>query len=147
MGGYGALILALRNPDLFGSAASHSGAVLTARATHEAGVKWELADTLYGTGKDGQIKRGTHDILTLAQKFLSVDKTTGKTIYSGPRLYLDCGTEDFLYYASRELTQAMRMLHIPYEYHESPGDHDWQYWKRATGTSFQFHFDWLSASS
>jgi S-formylglutathione hydrolase FrmB len=139
MGGYGAMILALRNPDLFGSAASHSGAVLTARATQEVGVKWELADTLYGTGSDGNIKRSEHDVLSLAQKFIYTDSQTGSVTYSGPRLYFDCGQQDFLYYASREVTQAMRMLHIPYEYYETPGDHDWQYWSMAAFRSFEFH--------
>ena len=41
MGGYGALLLALRRPEVFGAAASHSGAVLTARATTELGKPWE----------------------------------------------------------------------------------------------------------
>jgi putative tributyrin esterase len=143
MGGYGALLLALRNPDLFCSAASHSGAVLTARATHEAGVKWELADTLYGLGTEGELKRSDHDILTLTQRFLRTDNETGLAKYTGPKLYLDCGTEDFLYYASRELTQALRMLHIPYEYHESVGGHDWDYWSDAAKRSVEFHLKQL----
>ncbi len=139
MGGYGALLLALRRPDLFGSAASHSGAVLTSRATTEVGIRWELADRLYGVGTTGEIKRREHDILELALNFRHPDAATGKLRYGGPALYLDCGTEDFLYYASRELTQAMRMLGIPYEYHESPGDHDWSYWRGRLPQSLAFH--------
>ena len=77
--------------------------------------------------------------MTLTQHFLREDADSGKLCYDGPTLYLDCGTEDFLYYASRELTQAMRMLGIPYEYHEYPGDHDWNYWDRHVQDSLRFH--------
>ena len=139
MGGYGALLLALRHPEVFGAAASHSGAVLTARATTELGKPWQWSKTLYGEGPEGQRKRRGHDILTLAQRFLREDQDTGKLRYAGPALYLDCGTEDFLYYASRELTQALRMTGVPYEYHEYPGDHDWQYWDRHVQDSLRFH--------
>ncbi len=139
MGGYGALLLALRNPDVFGAAFSHSGAVLTARATTEVGRPWELADTLYGVGPAGARKRRDHDILSLAARHLREDDAAGKMAYGGPALFLDCGTEDFLYYASRELTQAMRMLGVPYEYHEYPGDHDWSYWDRHVQDSLRFH--------
>lgn len=139
MGGYGALLLALRHPEVFGAAASHSGAVLTARATTELGKPWEWSKTLYGEGPDGARKRREHDILTLAQRFLREDAVSGTLHYHGPALYLDCGTEDFLYYASRELTQALRMLHVPYEYHEYSGDHDWTYWDRHVQDSLRFH--------
>ena len=139
MGGYGALLLALRHPEVFGAAASHSGAVLTARATTELGKPWEWSKTLYGEGPEGLRKRREHDILTLTQRFLREEPDTGTLRYDGPALYLDCGTEDFLYYASRELTQALRMLGIPYEYHEYPGDHDWTYWDRHVQDSLRFH--------
>lgn len=139
MGGYGALLLALRHPDIFGAAASHSGAVLTARATTELGRPWEWSKTLYGEGLDGARKRREHDILTRAQRFLREDTDTARLRYDGPALYLDCGTEDFLYYASRELTQALRMVGVPYEYHEYPGDHDWGYWDSHVQDSLRFH--------
>ena len=139
MGGYGALLLALRRPELFGTAASHSGAVLTARATTEVGIKWEQADDLYGIGREGQLKRRDHDILSLVQKYITVDPESGRERYTGPALYLDCGADDFLFYASRALTEAMRMLHIPYEYHEWPGDHNWEYWSTHLHDSLEFH--------
>jgi putative tributyrin esterase len=139
MGGYGALLLALRNPNLFGSAASHSGAVLTSRATTEVGVRWELADKLYGVGPEGETKRRDHDLLVLAQRLRREDEDTGRMAYDGPVLYLDCGTEDFLFYASREFTQALRMARVPYEFHEYPGDHDWSYWGAHLRDSLRFH--------
>jgi S-formylglutathione hydrolase FrmB len=139
MGGYGALLLALRRPDLFGSAASHSGAVLTARATTEVGLKWELADRLYGVGAEGERKRREHDILSLAQGFVDVDPTTATSRYRGPALYFDCGVDDFLFYASRTVTQTLRMLGIPYEYHEWPGDQNWDYWRAHISDSLRFH--------
>ncbi len=139
MGGYGALLLALRRADLFGSAASHSGAVLTSRATTEVGIKWELADKLYGVDSAGERKRRDHDIFFQAQRYQTVDTESSELCYHGPSLYLDCGQDDFLFYASRHLTDAFRMQQIPYEYHEFPGEHDWAYWNAHVADSLRFH--------
>lgn len=45
-----------------------------------------------------------------------------------PPIRFDCGTEDSLLEANRELHQALSNLQVPHTYEEFPGGHDWPYW-------------------
>jgi putative tributyrin esterase len=45
-----------------------------------------------------------------------------------PPLRFDCGTEDILIEANRELDRALTAMNIPHEYQEFPGTHEWPYW-------------------
>jgi len=45
-----------------------------------------------------------------------------------PPLRFDCGTEDSLIEANRELHQTLTCMNIPHDYQEFPGGHDWPYW-------------------
>jgi putative tributyrin esterase len=45
-----------------------------------------------------------------------------------PPLRFDCGTDDPLIEANRELHRALIDMNIPHDYQEFPGGHDWQYW-------------------
>jgi putative tributyrin esterase len=45
-----------------------------------------------------------------------------------PPLRFDCGTEDLLIEANRELHQTLTQMKIPHDYQEFPGGHDWPYW-------------------
>jgi enterochelin esterase-like enzyme len=45
-----------------------------------------------------------------------------------PPLRFDCGTDDPLIAANRELHRALKGMNIPHDYQEFPGGHDWPYW-------------------
>jgi len=45
-----------------------------------------------------------------------------------PPVRFDCGTDDSLLEANRELHQTLTRMNIPHDYREFPGGHDWQYW-------------------
>jgi len=47
-----------------------------------------------------------------------------------PYLYLACGTEDFLLASDRQFVEKLSARKIAYEYHESAGAHDWDFWDR-----------------
>ncbi len=47
-----------------------------------------------------------------------------------PPFRFECGTEDFLLEANRELHRRLEMASIPHEYEEHPGAHAWQYWRQ-----------------
>jgi S-formylglutathione hydrolase FrmB len=117
MGGYGALKIALAHPDLFVSAASLSGAVRFPREG------WDDGPKVFGTGPRSERLRADNDVLELA---LALRRT--RPGWSGPALFLDCGTEDFLYDANARLRAFLREVDVPYEYHEEPGGHSWEYW-------------------
>lgn len=127
MGGYGAIMLALKHPARFRFAGSLSGALSYPRA---------MADTLRTPGRNllPSLRRAfgerdvdfqkRHDVMLLAQE------VTGDSF---PYLYFVIGTSDgfrdFLP-AHRALTDQLRASGAHYEYHETPGGHNWQYWDR-----------------
>lgn len=129
MGGYGAVKLALKYPDLFCSANSHSGALGFAH--------WPLSTDpndafaveftrVIGTEPVG----GPNDLFALSG---SLD--TGVR----PALSIDCGTEDFLLEANRGFHRHLDSIGYAHEYHEYPGAHVWDYWDRHVQEALQFH--------
>lgn len=137
MGGYGALALALRHPDLFVSAASHSGAV---RFTREDWGREDVA--MFGTGPEANRRRIANDLMELA---LVLRRASPE--WRGPALYLDCGVEDFLYDSNARLRAFLREIDVPYEYHEGPGGHTWQYWAARLPDQLRFSLSHLAKAA
>lgn len=125
MGGYGALKLGVKHPEMFAFAASMSGAldaaVWTESDLREFGA--ELPRSIMETfGQPGSPTRAANDLTKLVREF------PAERLASLPYLYLDCGTEDGLLSFSRRLADLLRERKIPYEYRELPGSHSWDYW-------------------
>ena len=113
MGGYGAIKLALKFPEVFCAAASHSGALWRPDLL-EAYEGSEL-HRVFGDHPGG----GANDVYALAER---ADRT------HLPALRFDCGTEDYLLAQNRLFQQHLAALDIRHEYAEHPGAHDWNYW-------------------
>ncbi|MCC6445061.1 MAG: esterase family protein [Armatimonadetes bacterium] len=129
MGGYGAAKLALKYPDLFGSANSHSGALAFAHRPFPEGSLEPRAvefSRIAGVNPQG----GPDDIFALAEK-LEADKR--------PALRIDCGAEDFLLEDNRACHAHLEKLGYPHEYREFPGAHDWGYWDIHIQEALAFH--------
>lgn len=124
MGGYGALKLALRFPELFCSAVSHSGAVNFAHVPRDPGNR--EFQRITGPKSAG----GPNDLYALAE---SIDRE------QLPALRIDCGTEDFLLDANRQFHAHLEELKLPHEYREFPGAHDWSYWDLHVQEAIRFH--------
>ena len=116
MGGYGALKWALREPWRFAAAASLSGAVsISAAHPDDPDFARLLARVFGATGISGTDNDVVHLLSTADPATL-------------PRLYVACGTEDFLYGQNRHLLEAAERAGIPLTTSIGPGDHDWAYW-------------------
>ncbi len=117
MGGYGAFKIALRRPDLFAAAVSHSGAVHFGTQDFPDDPDDRLREyrPLFGAHPQG----GPNDVHALAA---GIDPTLL------PALRLDCGVDDFLIEQNRALHTHLETLGLPHEYAEHPGAHDWEYW-------------------
>lgn len=112
MGGYGAVMLALRHPDLFCAAASHSGAMAFVRVEPESHEDVALLGRALAPQE--------YDCFVLAERRLA-DKRL-------PALRIDCGTEDFLLESNRAFHTHLDELGIEHIYEEYPGEHTWAYW-------------------
>lgn len=113
MGGYGSFVLSLRNPHLFGTAASLSGA-LGDMSNYPAPESARIIGPVRGAYAE------EHDLYELT-KLRKEDPFR-------PYLYLDCGTEDFLYEHNKAMHQHLLKLEYPHVYREFSGAHTWEYW-------------------
>lgn len=133
MGGYGATKLALKYPDMFCSAVSHSGALNFARRLEqgEKDTAWyrEWA-RVFGPKPVG----GEDDLFALASRLKPKQR---------PALRIDCGTEDFLIQENRDFHAHLEKIDYPHEYAEFPGAHDWAYWDIHVQEAIAFHTRYL----
>jgi S-formylglutathione hydrolase FrmB len=149
MGGYGAVTLALSYPDVFSAAASHSGVLTPARGGSRIPVPdgrfdldslrasyspwlWELQAPVFGKDSASWAAR---DPATLVARLL---RTRPELM---PRLYVDCGTEDFLLSQNRAFRDAVGASGGQLVYKEHAGSHSWAYWRGHVAESAA----WLAA--
>ena len=119
MGGYGAMKLALSAPDYFGAAASLSGGLDASTCAKRNGDAFypSLWEDIFGE-QEG-IRGSKNDLFALAEKLEPKKR---------PRIYMWCGTEDFLYDQNVAMKEHLRGLDYDLTYREGPGDHSWKYW-------------------
>ena len=120
MGGYGAFKLALNYPERFTAAASLSGA-LDSRFMLNLDDEHRIKEWHNIFGEQEQWQNSPNDLLSLLDKH-SKNKT------DLPKLWMHCGTEDFLYDHNVKFKNLALSNNIDLEYHEGPGDHNWDVW-------------------
>jgi putative tributyrin esterase len=161
MGGFAALAIGLRNPDKFISLGSTSGALSWARtqaAALAAGIDGQNANLPQRNAADQarfeQADAFIADIIDIpgfstqeertpqAQPFASAEQAKAydpfEIIYTVPKsqlphIYLDSGTEDGLVGEARELAQVLMLNNVPFDYMQSRGRHNSEYWRRSIG--------------
>lgn len=141
MGGYGAVSLALRYPDVWSAAASHSGVLaplLAGPRPYAAPARW--ADDVATLG------RGWGSYWTTIPLAFGPD-TAGWWARDPGRLaarhaarvaagaaapvalFVDVGTEDMLVDQNRAFRDVAAAARLPVTYAEWPGAHTWTYWR------------------
>ena len=133
MGGYGAVKLALKHPDKFCSAVSHSGAVAFGHSPLVPDPKAPERDSfalefsrIIGENPVG----GPNDPFALAEKLAPALR---------PALRIDCGVDDFLLESNRWFHTHLEAIGYPHEYVEFPGAHTWDYWDIHVQEAIAFH--------
>jgi len=150
MGGYGAVTLALAYPEVFGSAASHSGvlsprllgpkpfvaparyAADTLELKQSAGWLWPWLVTPFGRDTIGWAAR---EPATIARRALQRARSGGVAL---PALLIDCGTADGFIDQNRDFHATLERLGVSHQYTERPGKHDWAYWRTHAVESLVF---------
>lgn len=131
MGGYGALKCALRAPRTFSKVISLSGALDAADTA--------INNTVPATRRYWEDVFGPAEDVFGSENDLFAAATALTDPALRPRIYMWCGTEDFLYGQNTRMRDHLRALGYDLTYEESPGDHQWQYWdKKIAGA-----LDWL----
>ena len=147
MGGFGALQLALRHPDLFAAAASHSGVdalLYGGPIPYAKGKVITVTDAKTwgdGLGPFGAWIRGIFGPDIARWKAYDpaalIAKLDPKT---GPAIYLDCGTEDeFLLHNGMQYVHDLLLERgIEHAYYIGPGRHNFQLWSVRVKNSLEW---------
>lgn len=137
MGGYGSLMLAMRNPEVFAACAAFSSAVMTDEEIismpddrYDGLFSTLFGDKLRGSDRISEHWKSYHPLSLAAS--LEVDEL--KKV----RYYIDCGDDDFLYKGSAALHVLLRDRMIPHEYRVWDGGHEWIYWRTGIRDGLQF---------
>jgi S-formylglutathione hydrolase FrmB len=128
MGGFGAFSLALRNPGVFGAAASLSGALGSLRLMPYPNFARSEFPRMFGPRHGERVQ--AHDLLLLtAALHASGDR---------PHLYFDCGKEDYLYEYNAAFKRHLDEIGYPHLYTEYSGEHNWAYWTEHLPDALRF---------
>ncbi|TDF99625.1 alpha/beta hydrolase [Paenibacillus piri] len=117
MGGFGAFSLSLRNPGLFGAAASLSGALISGANVAD---NFARRDVGRMTGPVEGPHAKSYDLHRCASRRVSDMQR--------PALYFDCGTEDALHHMNADYHRHLDRIGYAHTYREFPGEHTWDYW-------------------
>jgi putative tributyrin esterase len=156
MGGYGAVSLALRYPDVFSAAASHSGAIsplyigphpFAGAPRYAATIEelrrsygelfWPLTAPAFGNDTAAWWSR---DPARLARELAK----SRPSLF--PALFVDVGAADGLADQSRAFRWELQRAGLRVDYAEWPGTHDWDYWRRHALDSLRWLARQLSIS-
>jgi putative tributyrin esterase len=119
MGGFGAVKIALRHPDLFAFAAGLSSAIDVPRRAFSIKRMHQSRHYTAIFGPAGSQTRHDNDPLVLV-------RTANPE--SAPYFFLTCGEQEGLLPANREFAALLEQRRFRYEFHTIRGGHDWNQW-------------------
>jgi len=135
MGGYGALYLAVRHPQLFSSVSAHSAALIDKLPNFLAGAlpnspRARVLGDAFGNPPDPVFWQA-HNPIVIAR--------TANLAHLN--IYFDCGDrDDFGFEAGAiALDKVLTSRQIPHEFHIYPGRHDASYFAEHLPGSLEFH--------
>jgi len=138
MGGYGALRNGLAFPDRFGGLIGLSSALITrGTATMTPGTRTPYAGY-------GYYRRVFGDLGTLVGSDRDVEALVTRLAQSAarfPRLFLACGTEDFLLEDNRSFQRCLEKQGVPHLAIEAPGGHDFAFWSAHIALAIAWMFE------
>ena len=138
MGGFGAVKLGLRHPDLFAFAGGISSAIDVPRRAFSLRRLQQSRHYNSIFGPSGSSTRRDNDPFVL-----------GRTVIpeTAPYLFLTCGEQEGLLPANREFARLLAQRHLRYEFHTIAGGHNWNQWNAWVPQLFESLLDHLASGS
>lgn len=158
MGGFGALVLSMRHPDLFGAAASHSGLITPLykgpypyeKGKGELHTSYASVATTYKIlGNLGSWVNSVFGSDFAVWQAYNPIALAAKLTPGSLALYLDCGTEDeFLFNNSVSfLHDVLDERGIKHEFWLGPGHHSFDLWRVRVTNSLSYLRDHLAKAN
>jgi S-formylglutathione hydrolase FrmB len=143
MGGYGALHIAFRHPQIFAAVGAHSAALIeklpniSAQNSRQISQLRVLGDA-FGSPFDAAFWN-QNDPITIART----------ANLARLKIYFDCGTADDYGFDSgaEALDKLLTSRHIPHEFHLYPGGHNWTYFAEHLPALLEFEFQAFKSAS
>jgi S-formylglutathione hydrolase FrmB len=134
MGGYGALHLALRHPQLFSSVSAHSAALIDKLPSFIGGVQGSPRSRVLG----GTFGSPPDPAFWEQHSPIAMARTAN---LAGLKIYFDCGDQDDYGFetGATALDKILTSRHIAHEFHVYPGRHDYSYFAAHIPESLKFH--------
>ena len=136
MGGFGALHTGLKYPETFGGIMALSSALII---YHLKDMKPDMKDPVMANyeyyvnafGDLQKAERSDHNPEVLFKR----NKKNG---IKNPKIYMACGTEDFLLEPNHMLRDFLKKQKADFLYEEGPGIHDWNFWTPHAYTGIEY---------
>jgi S-formylglutathione hydrolase FrmB len=138
MGGFGALMLAFKHPEMFSSVSTHSAALFEEMpkptgSDRRAQFMAKLIGNIFGDPPDEEFFRSNNPMYLAEANAVAIKK-------AGLKVYFDVGEQDR--YGFQESNKAfdarLTKVGIPHEFHLYPGNHGWEYMISVADHSYDF---------
>ncbi len=133
MGGFGALHMGLKYPELFGSVSAHSAALMEKPPeAMTSGARLGFLEDVFGWPVDRAFWE-RNSVFTAA-RHAPLDRDW--------KIYFDCGSDDDFGFdeGARALDRLLTSRGIRHEFHLYSGGHGWGYFARHLPASLEFHW-------
>ena len=138
MGGYGALMLAFKHPEMFSSVTAHSSALFVelpdmSGTDRRAQYLSRLIGNMYGNPPDVEYFKANNPINLAETNAAAIKK-------SGLKVYFDVGEQDRYGFqpSNKTLDELLTKSGVAHEFHMFPGGHGWEYMLSVADNSYVF---------
>ena len=138
MGGWGAMLLAFKHPEMFSSVTTHSAALFedlpqVSGTDRRSQFMLKLIGNIFGDPPDAEFFRASNPVFVAESNAAAIKK-------SGIKIYFDCGEQDRYGFqtSNKAFDEKLTKLGIPHEFHLFPGNHGWEYMISVADNSYVF---------
>ena len=138
MGGWGALLLAFRHPEMFSTVTTHCAALFNelprpSGTDRRSQFMLQIIGKIFGDPPDEEFFRSVNPMFVVEQNLAAIKK-------SGIKIYFDCGEQDrYQFQDSNKLfDEKLTKLGLAHEFHLYPGNHGWEYMISVADHSYTF---------
>ncbi len=138
MGGWGALLLAFKHPEMFSTVTTHCAALFNelprpSGTDRRSQFMLQIIGKIFGDPPDEDFFKSVNPMFVVEQNLAAIKK-------SGLKIYFDCGEQDrYQFQDSNKLfDEKLTKLGLAHEFHLYPGNHGWEYMISVADHSYTF---------
>jgi len=138
MGGWGALYLAFKHPEMFSTVTAHCAALVPELPHPQGGDRrsqflLSIIGRIFGDPPDEEYFRAANPVFVVEQNLAAIKK-------SGIKIYFDCGEQDRYGFQepNKAFDEKLTKLGLAHEFHMFPGAHGWEYMISVADHSYSF---------